>query len=163
MNEFIILGLILGVIVLSISIYKLKNIKNRKFVIGLSIIIISIGTLFYFGMSSSMIAYLNVRDIVNTSREMPTKIVKVTGKVKIGTIKTSNANRKLKFILQDSDSTNFAFPVIYNGIIPDNFKSGTIVVVRGTMGSDKVFRADNLLAKCPSKYNVSVSKKGAAK
>lgn len=140
------------------------NIKKSKFVIGLSIIIIFIGILFYFGMSSSMIAYLNVRDVENPSRKIkPTEIVKVTGQVKLGTVKTSNANRTLKFILQDSDSANFAIPVIYSGIIPDNFKPGAVVVVQGTMGKNRVFHADNLLAKCPSKYNVSVSKKGTAK
>jgi len=140
------------------------NIKKPKFVIGLSIIIIFMGILFYLGMSGSMIAYLNVRDVENPSQKIkPAEIVKVTGQVKIGTVKTSEENQTLKFILQDSDSANFAIPVIYSGIIPDNFKPGGIVVVQGTMGKNKVFRADDLLAKCPSKYKVSVSEKGTAK
>jgi len=132
-----------------------------KFVISLSIIIIFMGILFYFGMNSSMVAYLNVRDVGNPSQ--PTEIVKITGHVKVGTVKTSNANRTLKFILQDSDSSNVTIPVTYNGIIPDNFKPGAIVVVQGKLGKNKIFRADNLLAKCPSKYDVSVSKEGAVK
>ncbi len=135
MNEL----LILGIIVLTIIIFALIKIKKPKFIIGLSVIVISLGVLFYLGMSSSMIAYLDVREFLNfPQKDKITKIVKVTGTVKPGSIKSSNVNRTLNFILQDSDSANISFPVLFNGIVPDNFRSKIIVEVRGIFKEDDV-------------------------
>ena len=47
--------------------------------------------------------------------------------------------------------------VIYNGIIPDAFSSDAPVIIEGTYNiSNETFYAKNLMAKCPSKYEVSV-------
>ncbi len=138
--------------------------KNKKFIIGLTVILIALGSLFYLGMNSSMVAYLKVRDINNPEKNiLSSKVIKVTGTVKPGSIKTSNVNRTLKFILQDSDSANISIPVVFNGIIPDNFRSGNIAVVRGELNADNVFIADQLQAKCPSKYEAVVPGKGDGK
>ena len=40
----------------------------------------------------------------------------------------------------------------YRGIVPDTFQDEADVVLEGITGPDKVFAADTLLAKCPSKY-----------
>ncbi|HED07731.1 MAG TPA: cytochrome c maturation protein CcmE [Ignavibacteria bacterium] len=140
------------------------NFKKPKFIIGFTIILIALGTLFYLGASSSMIAYLKVRDLNNPQKNiLSSKVVKVTGTVKPGSIKSSNLNSTLKFILQDSDSANISIPVVFNGTVPDNFRSGNIAVVRGELNADNVFIANQLQAKCPSKYEASVPDKGDGK
>lgn len=46
-----------------------------------------------------------------------------------------------------------ALPVLYATLdTPDLFKDGAEVVVEGRMGADAVFVADNVMAKCPSKF-----------
>ena len=41
----------------------------------------------------------------------------------------------------------------YSGIVPDTFKSGAEVVVKGQLGVDGIVVAPNgVMAKCPSKY-----------
>jgi len=62
-----------------------------------------------------------------------------------------------------------ALPVIYLGLeTPDLFKEGAEVVIEGRLedrGQDSVFVADNLLAKCPSKFEPVLgieSKEGAS-
>jgi len=108
-----------------------------------------------------MIAYLDVREFINfPQKDKIAKIVKVTGTVKPGSIKSSNVNRTLKFTLLDSDSANISFPVLFNGIVPDNFRSGNIAVVRGKFNADNVFISDQILAKCPSKYEAVAPNKG---
>ncbi len=140
------------------------NIKKPKFIISLAVILIALGSLFYLGTNTSMIAYLNVRDINNPEKNiLSSKVIKVTGTVKPGSINSSNVNRTIKFILQDSDSANISIPVIFNGIVPDNFRPGNIAVVRGELNADNVFIADQLQAKCPSKYEASVPDKGEGK
>lgn len=45
--------------------------------------------------------------------------------------------------------------VTYSGIVPDTFRDCTGVTVRGVLGSDGVFRSDEIVAKCPSKYEAA--------
>ena len=46
-------------------------------------------------------------------------------------------------------------PVDYQGTLPDIFRPGMPVVVEGKMGSDGVFHAKALQAKCPSRFSTA--------
>ncbi|MDB4929308.1 MAG: hypothetical protein JWM10_1792 [Myxococcaceae bacterium] len=46
-------------------------------------------------------------------------------------------------------------PVTYSGIVPDTFRDCAGVTVRGVLGQDGVFRSDEIVAKCPSKYEAA--------
>ena len=46
-----------------------------------------------------------------------------------------------------------SMPVEYSGALPDIFKPGITVVAAGRLGSDGVFHATTLLAKCPSRFS----------
>ena len=46
-------------------------------------------------------------------------------------------------------------PVTYSGIVPDTFRDCAGVTVRGVLGADGVFRSDEIVAKCPSKYEAA--------
>ena len=48
-----------------------------------------------------------------------------------------------------------SMPVEYSGTLPDIFKPGITVVVEGKLGSDGVFHARTLLAKCPSRFSTT--------
>jgi cytochrome c-type biogenesis protein CcmE len=49
-------------------------------------------------------------------------------------------------------------PVDYRGTVPDIFQPGIQVVVAGRMGSDGVFHARTLEAKCPSRFSSAQSR-----
>jgi cytochrome c-type biogenesis protein CcmE len=65
-------------------------------------------------------------------------------------------------ILRRRDSLDYRFKIqsngavvdaSYTGIVPDTFKSGSEVVLKGTLGPDGFAVAPNgVMAKCPSKY-----------
>jgi cytochrome c-type biogenesis protein CcmE len=65
-------------------------------------------------------------------------------------------------IRRKKDSLDYRFEVAYNGqmvkanytgIVPDTFKDGSEVVVKGTLGPDGfVVEPNGVMAKCPSKY-----------
>jgi cytochrome c-type biogenesis protein CcmE len=42
--------------------------------------------------------------------------------------------------------------VVYTGVVPDMFQTGSEVVVEGRRDEQGIFRADTLLTKCASKY-----------
>jgi cytochrome c-type biogenesis protein CcmE len=45
----------------------------------------------------------------------------------------------------------------YTGVVPDNFKDGAEVVIKGTLGPNgfKVDDRNGIMAKCPSKYEAT--------
>ncbi len=48
-----------------------------------------------------------------------------------------------------------SMPVDYHGTLPDIFRPGIPVVVEGNLGSDGVFHAKALQAKCPSRFSTA--------
>lgn len=68
-------------------------------------------------------------------------------------------------IMQKPDTLEYRFQVqnngqvvraSYTGVIPDNFKDGSEVVLKGQLGPDGFAVAPNgVMAKCPSKYEAS--------
>jgi len=76
--------------------------------------------------------------------------VRVNGKVAGGTIERQASGQDVRFVMTDGQAT---LPVSYHGIIPDTFVEGADVVVKGSLdAASGTFHADELLAKCPSKY-----------
>jgi cytochrome c-type biogenesis protein CcmE len=68
-----------------------------------------------------------------------------------------------KSILRRPDTLDYRFqvqsngkvlPVRYTGVVPDTFKDGAEVVLKGRLGPDGfAVDKDGVMAKCPSKYN----------
>jgi cytochrome c-type biogenesis protein CcmE len=67
------------------------------------------------------------------------------------------ANSELAFKLKDEK--NEVMDVVYHGVKPVNFEQATNVVAIGTYKNGK-FEADQLLVKCPSKYQAEAAKAG---
>jgi len=79
--------------------------------------------------------------------------VRVNGKVADGSIHRLPSGQDVSFVMTDGQTT---LPVSYHGIIPDTFVEGADVVVKGSLDAQSVtFHADELLAKCPSKYEAA--------
>jgi cytochrome c-type biogenesis protein CcmE len=87
------------------------------------------------------------------------KTVKATGSwVKEKSYEIDNVDRTFSFYLQDADG--HIMKVVYNGTIPNNFESAKSVVVTGKY-ENGYFHANDILTKCPSKYegnNIKASK-----
>ena len=74
---------------------------------------------------------------------------RVLGTVQPG-VQRSDGGLHVRFVAADGRDT---IPVDYAGTVPDIFKPGTKVVVEGHVGTDGVFHARTLQAKCPSKFS----------
>ncbi len=62
----------------------------------------------------------------------------------------SDGGLHIRFTAAEGSST---MPVDYSGTVPDIFRPGVKVVVQGKLGSDGVFHARTLQAKCPSRFS----------
>ena len=76
--------------------------------------------------------------------------VRVMGFVKEGTISLQPNALVTEFVMRDGSSTK-TLPVSFKGVTPGLFRDGTNVVASGRLGADGVFRATELMTKCPSK------------
>ena len=65
----------------------------------------------------------------------------------------SHQGTELRFEIADRDDPTAKIPVVYTGQIPDPFREGREVIVKGTV-EDGTFVAekDSLITKCPSKF-----------
>ena len=77
------------------------------------------------------------------------KALRISGKVLDGSIQKDKEKQILQFDMYGEDGVTM--PVSYNGPIPDIFAADIEVIVEGHVKPDG-FVANNLLAKCPSKY-----------
>jgi cytochrome c-type biogenesis protein CcmE len=79
----------------------------------------------------------------------------------VGKPNVSDAATKagMRFVLKDVRSSNPArVPVVYHGSVPDLFKSGSDVVVNGTLRHGVfVAQPGSLTTKCPDHYGTSTT------
>ena len=74
---------------------------------------------------------------------------RIGGLVEAGTLVRTPNSLDVKFIVTD---TVQRLPVVYNGLLPDLFREGKGVVAQGSVGSDGVFHATEVLAKHDENY-----------
>jgi cytochrome c-type biogenesis protein CcmE len=75
----------------------------------------------------------------------------VTGKVVNGSV--GHRGNQLLFSVRDRNGKGAALPVVYSGTVPDPFKEGREVIVKGSMRDGTfVAQRDSLVTKCPSKF-----------
>ena len=74
---------------------------------------------------------------------------RVGGLVEAGSLKRQADSLSVQFVVTD---TARSIPVVYRGILPDLFREGKGVVAEGRLGTDGVFRAEQVLAKHDENY-----------
>lgn len=76
--------------------------------------------------------------------------VRLGGMVKPGSIETQPDGVTVEFVVTGNGPSTV--PVRYSGILPDLFVEGSGVVAEGSLSTDGVFQATNLLAKHDENY-----------
>lgn len=96
------------------------------------------------------------------------KAVRVHGYVALNSIERDVPNKLVRFAVVNDPphaagaNAGAALPVLYATLeTPDMFKDGAEVVVEGRLGADRVFVADNVLAKCPSKFEAKATEQAS--
>lgn len=90
--------------------------------------------------------YLTIKEL-RACTSCSTRDVRVAGNV-AGDGITHDASQAVHFTIVDGTES---MPVVFGGTLPDTFKAGAQVVVEGKLANG-TFHADNLFAKCPSKF-----------
>lgn len=139
--------------------------RRWRFVIGFTVIAAALGFMIFNGFDRSMVYYLTVDELLVRGASAGEN-VRVAGVVVPGSIERDALALSLEFLVEDKAGGGRTIPVTYTGLVPDTFQEKSDVVIEGTLGSDGVFRAQILMAKCPSKYEgqyENLEKKGAVR
>ena len=123
--------------------------KKWKYPIGGLIVLAAlVGLLFNVLQSSNY--YLEVHELKDKGESIYGERVQINGEVARGSIDYDVENRMLTFTLTGEGES---VPVVYEGIRPNNFDDGVDVVVGGIYQSTGVLEGDQIITKCPSKYD----------
>jgi cytochrome c-type biogenesis protein CcmE len=94
------------------------------------------------------------------------KKLQVHGVVADGSIEQARGTLMYRFKIQSRpDRPPANIVATYEGLVPDTFKSGAEVIVRGTLTADNQIAVipDGIMAKCPSKYDADKQQQQAPK
>lgn len=122
--------------------------------------------------SGATFAYFQtLEEFQAASSEYAGEHTRVHGYVTLGSIERDLPAKQVSFRIQNEPphkggASDNSLPVLFLGLeTPDLFKDGAEVVVEGVLtadGPEGVFRADKVLAKCPSKFEAEAGPQQAA-
>ncbi|MGH9689753.1 MAG: cytochrome c maturation protein CcmE [Candidatus Acidiferrales bacterium] len=132
---------------------------QTKFLIGSGIIVITLALLAYVGFTQSKTYYHTISELPTLHATALHQRMRVSGNVRAGSI--AHRGDRIDFVLEEQSRT---LPVTYVGRdpLPDTFKDGAQALVEGHITPDGSFRADEVQAKCASKYQASPGASPAA-
>ncbi len=124
--------------------------KNLKFIIGGVLLIGLVVVLIVQATVTTGAYYLTVSEIHQQASTLYGQRVRVSGQVVDGSEDWDPQSVVLRFAIQDEDGSQL--PIVFYGPRPDNFQRAASAIIEGELEPNGVFRADNLLLKCPSRY-----------
>ncbi len=113
------------------------------------ILIIVLGYLFYLSFGSSVSYYVTVSEFFARGTELHDTNLRVAGEIANNSVEWNAEDLELRFVITEGGDDMM---VLYRGAKPSNFKAGSSILVEGKYYADGVFRASQLILKCPSKY-----------
>lgn len=128
--------------------------KNGKsvYIAALFLFLGGLGYLLFTGFSQNSVYFLEVSEALAMTPDQLGS-ARLFGTVKAGEIKRHEEGLGVSFMLEDAHNKKIVLPVVFNGAVPDTFKSGAEVIVEGNIdNATKAFQARTLMTKCPSKY-----------
>jgi cytochrome c-type biogenesis protein CcmE len=126
-----------------------QNSKYIKFGSAIALIVLALAYVAYTGVQENKSYYVTLGELHGMGDSAYNKHLRVSGFVQPGSIKQSGTHAD--FILTENGKT---LPVSYKGSEPppDTFKDNSQALAIGDLGKDGVFHANQLQAKCASKY-----------
>ena len=115
-------------------------------------IVATLGALAYVGYTQSKTYYHTIAEVSSLHGSVLQQRMRVSGNVRAGSIDHSQG--QTNFVLEEDGKT---MPVTYTGTdpLPDTFKDGAQALVEGHLAASGRFQAEQIQAKCASKYEAA--------
>ncbi len=129
-----------------------KRARNRLIGVTAIVLLIIVAIFASIGSRGGTAYYKTVEEIA-TDAALANERVKVGGAVVTGS--WDRKSNPMTFTIKGEDDTADEGPtvvVVYNGAVPATFGDGVTAIVTGTLSADGKIEADEMITKCPSKY-----------
>jgi cytochrome c-type biogenesis protein CcmE len=129
-----------------------------KVVLSVVVVTGALGFLLSRSMKEGAEYYKHVDEVMASPDSLRDKRLQVHGNVVNDSIEQVRGTLQYRFKIESRPPRAPAtISVVYQGLVPDTFKSGAEVVARGTLSADNVLQVspDGIMAKCPSKYDAA--------
>jgi cytochrome c-type biogenesis protein CcmE len=114
------------------------------------VLALALGGLFYSTLQDGTEYYVHVDEVMHDPGAWHGKRLQLHGYVVDKSIFVKPDTLEYVFQIQNKGSV---VPATYTGIVPDTFKDGSEVVLKGHLGPNGfAVDANGVMAKCPSKY-----------
>jgi cytochrome c-type biogenesis protein CcmE len=123
--------------------------KTTRAILSVLIVGAALSTLLFTTMRGSADYFKHVDEVVPHAADWYGKSLQLHGFVVDGSIGKRPNTLDYQFKVQHGDSVVLTS---YTGVVPDTFKDGAEVVMKGRLQKDG-FHAETITAKCPSKYD----------
>lgn len=126
--------------------------KQAKFGIGAVVIVVAMGVLAWLGYGESKTYYHTIAELPALQGAARTHRIRVGGTVEPGSIRRSTG--RVDFVLLGEGKS---LPVSYVGSdpLPDTFVDKSQALVEGSLAQNGSFVAEQVQAKCASKYEAA--------
>ncbi len=151
---------------------------RAKFIIGGLLILSAVVYLIFSSTSASAEYFMTVDELNAKGNSIVGRNLRISGAVVGSTIQYDPETMALTFEIANvpgdnatveaqgglaavlhaavTDTTRRRLPVIYNGPKPDLLRDEAQAIITGHLGEDGIFNAEELLLKCPTKYQEAV-------
>ena len=127
--------------------------KKIKFIVGGVVIVALIGYLIVSSISNAGAYYREVGEVLAQNSQLQGKSLRVNGNIVTESIKYDAPTLSLDFKISDPKDVNQQLDIHFHGVQPDQItREGASAIVEGTLGTNGTVEANNLLLKCPSRY-----------
>lgn len=130
---------------------------NKKVLIAVALLVAAVGFLIYNSMGQAGEFYMTVTELEQSTQNLQGQRIRMGGDVVDGTIVRGEIGDPIRFEVSDGTTT---MPIVFTGTVPDIFSDEAQVIATGTY-QNGVFHADELLTKCPSRFEAN--KEGMSK
>ena len=153
--------------------------KGRgKFILGGLLILAAVIYLIFSSTQANAEYFMTIDELHAKSASLVGRSLRISGAVVGTTIQFNPDTNNLSFVIANvpgdnatitaegglakvlhmavTDPTARRLSVIYNGPKPDLMRDEAQAIITGHLGTDGVFHADELLLKCPTKYQEAV-------
>src|SRR6202522_3285247 len=125
---------------------------GNKFAIGSIIIVVTLLALAYVGFTQSKTYYHTITELTTLRGSALHERMRVSGNVRAGSIE--HMPGRIDFVLTEQGK-DLTVSYVGRDPLPDTFKDGSQALVEGKMMPDNRFVAEQVQAKCASKYEAT--------
>ena len=133
--------------------------RTIRIALSTAVILVALGGLMSLSLGETAAYYKHVDEVMSSPEQWYGKNLQLHGHVVDQSILRRPNSLEYRFQIQANGKVVQAS---YTGIVPDTFKSGSEVVLKGRLSqAGFAVEPDGVMAKCPSKYEPASAPRGA--